>query len=106
MIDLTPILQALIGLCAALVTVYLIPWLKEKAGRERLEKLYRLAGVAVQAAEQIYGGGTGKEKRDYVLAYLRAHGFNLSVDELRTALEAAVHQMNAAIITEDPAIDG
>ena len=98
MIDLTLIIQALIGLCATLITAYLIPWLKEKAGREKLEKLYRLAGIAVQAAEQLYGGGTGDEKREYVLDYLRAHGFDLSTEELRTALEAAVHQMDEAIM--------
>lgn len=106
MLDLTPLLQAIIGLCAAAITLYAIPWLKQKAGQERTQRLYNLAKIAVSAAEQMYGPETGKEKAEYVMDYLRKHGFNVSVEELRGALEAAVYEMNAAIDRNGTSVDG
>ena len=99
MIDLTPILQAIIGLCAALITVYFIPWLKEKAGQEKTARLMRMTEIAVRAAEQMYEASG--DKLNYVLQYLAQHGFTLSADELRAAVEAAVYDMNQAAQTVD-----
>lgn len=97
MIDLTPLLQAIIGMCAAVITAYTIPWIKEQAGLAKTRRLYDAAAIAVRAAEQIYGSGSGEKKMKYVMDYLEQHGFRLSVEELRNALEAAVHEMNAAV---------
>lgn len=100
-IDITPILQAVIALCATFVTVYAIPWIRAKAGQAQTEQLYTAAGIAVRAAEQMYGAGVGKDKADYVMNYLKQHGFHLSPEELRNALEAAVLEMNAEIYRAD-----
>ena len=98
LIDLTPVAKLLIYLAALAVTRYLIPLLKEKAGQERTKRLMRYAEIAVRAAEQLYPeGGTGTEKLNYVLQYLRQYGFDLSTDELRAAVEAAVFDMYATV---------
>ncbi len=94
MIDLTPIMQAVIGLCAALITAYFIPWLKAKAGQAKTERLFRMTEIAVRAAEEMFE--TSGEKRDYVLKYFAERGFTLPADELRATLEAAVYEMNQA----------
>ena len=39
MIDLTPVLQALIALLASIITVKVIPWLKSRTTREQQEYL-------------------------------------------------------------------
>lgn len=96
-IDLTPILQAVICLCSALITWRVIPWFKEKAGRERVERLLKITGIAVRAAEEMFRENkSGAEKLDYVLKYLQQRGFTLSADELRATVEAAVYELNRA----------
>ena len=87
-IDLTPFLQALIGLLAALITHRLIPWLKARTDNERQAALSAAIRCAVFAAEQIYGAGQGAEKLKYAQSALREKGFDVDTD----AIEAAVYE--------------
>lgn len=60
MIDLTPIINAAILLVAALVTTFLVPWIKANTDEKQREELLLWACVAVNAAEQLYqGSGRG-----------------------------------------------
>ena len=98
LINLTPVADVLISIAVLFATRYLIPYLIEKNGQERTKRLMYYAGIAVRAAEQMYQkSGSGTEKLNYVLTRLREHGFDLSPDELRAAVEAAVHDMSAAV---------
>ena len=90
MIDLTPILEALISLLAVLVTSKLIPWIKSKTDVNQQIALSTAAKIAVYAAEQIYGAGKGEEKLDYVISRLEEKGYTVDMD----AIEAAVREMN------------
>lgn len=65
MIDFTPIVEALIGLAVTAITVFLIPWMKERFGTEKLAKAQGWVQIAVLAAEKLYGAGKGQEKLDY-----------------------------------------
>lgn len=88
-INLTPILQALIGLLAALVTYRLIPWIKARTTNEQQAILRACIKTAVFAAEQLYQGeGRGAEKLDYVKNYLAGLGYDVDI----TAIEAAVSE--------------
>lgn len=91
-VDLTPILQALIGLLASLVTVMLVPWIKAKTTAQQQAMLRAAVSVAVYAAEQIYGTGGGHEKLMYVKAQLLKKGFEIDIDEI----EAAVKELSIA----------
>ena len=73
-INLTPILQALLGLLAAVITYRLVPWLKERTTAEQMQRYQAAVRVAVFAAEQIFGAGHGAEKMDYAIKYLRDKG--------------------------------
>ena len=60
-IDITPLVNALLGILATLITAFLIPWLKVKAKEaqshmnENQLYFYKLiAGVVVDAAQQLY----------------------------------------------------
>lgn len=86
MIDLTPILQAIFALMAALITYKLIPWIKAKTTQEQQNLLLSVTSVLVFAAEQIYGAGRGKEKLDYVIGELEERGFTAD----RAAIEAVI----------------
>lgn len=96
MIDLTPILEALIGLVSVLITVKLIPWIKSKTTVEQQVALSTATKIAVYAAEQLYGAGNGDEKLDYVIARLSDKGYTID----RDAIEAAVREMNLSLPTK------
>lgn len=88
-IDLTPILQTLIGLLAALATAKVIPWIKARTTTQQQILLQATVGILVNAAEQIYGAGKGPEKLAYVKAELEKRGLTVDV----AAIEAAVREL-------------
>ena len=93
-IDLTPIANAVITLVALLITTFLIPWLKAKAGAEKFAEIEKWTRVAVNAAEMIYKeSGMGETKKQYVINYLKAKGYALDLDTVETLIEAAVLEM-------------
>lgn len=101
MIDLTLILQALMGLLASLITWKVIPWIKSKATAQQQATLSMLADVAVYAAEQIYGPGKGKEKIEYVVQSLQKRGYKVDI----STIEAAVKRMNDRPVVEYNVVD-
>ena len=94
MIDLTPIMEAIIALVAAVITAFVIPWLKGKIDADKLEKIELWVTVAVEAAEQLYvGSGRGAEKKAYVVQFLQEKGFTIDPDSLDKLIEAAVFNL-------------
>lgn len=91
MIDLTPVVNAIIALIAAAISVFLIPWIKEKIEAEKLEQIMGWVTIAVEAAEQIYReSGMGAKKKAYVLDFLAKKGITLDVDSIDAMIESAV----------------
>lgn len=78
-IDLTPLLQALIGVLALVFTRYVIPWLKAHTTAEQLAKINYWTKVAVAAAEKAYGSGHGTEKLADATKFLKSKG--IIIDE-------------------------
>lgn len=89
MIDLTPILQAVIALAAALITAFVIPWIKSKTTLEQQRMMAAVIQTLVTGAEQLYGAGNGAEKLDFVLQELEKRGYTAD----RVEVEAAVHNV-------------
>lgn len=88
MINLTPIIQALIGLLAALVTYRLIPWIKARTTSEQQAQIRAAVRIAVFAAEQLFGAGNGEAKLEYAIKWLEDQGYHVS----RAEIEAAVSE--------------
>ena len=88
-IDLTPIIEALIGLLAALITYKLIPLIQAKTTAEQQGMLKATVRTLVFAAEQINGAGAGKEKLKYVKPPLQKQGVDVDVNQI----EAAVREL-------------
>ena len=61
--DYTEIISAVIALISALVSAFLIPWIKERVGADKLKKWQAYVEIAVKAAEQLYNANEGAEKR-------------------------------------------
>ena len=94
MIDLTHIMEAIIALVVAVITAFVIPWLKGKIDADKLEQIKLWVTVAVEAAEQLYNGtGRGEEKKAYVVKFLQEKGFTLDPDSLDKLIEAAVFNL-------------
>lgn len=87
-IDLTPALQALIMLLSALVTAFVIPWIRKKTNAQQWEALVNVTRTAVFAAEQVKGSGWGRDKLRYAEEYIAAKGYKVDVD----LIEATVRQ--------------
>lgn len=92
-IDYTELIQALIALVSVLITTFLIPLLKKKLSAEKLEELKKWVGIAVNAAEQLYGSKTGQQKKDYVVSFLLSKGIKFDVDEVTAMIEAEVYKL-------------
>ncbi len=97
MTDITPVVNAVIALVAALVTAFVIPWVKSKTTAAQREEINSWVKIAVTAAEQIYSGvGKGKEKKAYVLKFLEEKNLKIDEKSVDLMIESAVKNMNEA----------
>lgn len=90
--DWTILVEIAIFCLIAVIAVVLIPWLKEKLGAERVNQLWRWVCLAVQAAEQLFGPGTGEQKKQYVSDFLAENGVEVTPD-VDVMIEAAVREL-------------
>lgn len=88
-LDLTPLLQALIGIAVTLITSLLIPWIKAKTNAQQRANIRAWYRIFCLAAEQIYGANNGEQKLQYVIEKLREKG--IVVD--RPTIEATVMEL-------------
>lgn len=105
MLNLTPIINAVIALLAALVTVFVIPWLQRKTSAQDREEFLRWVEIAVAAAEQHWDSAKSKEKKEAVTAFLREQGFTFSESEIDSAIEAAVLKLHHELTRPDDMSD-
>ena len=93
----TPIINAAILLIAALITTFLIPWIRSKITETELAKTQYWIEVAVKAAFQLfdYVEGESREetnakRREYVLTFLESKGIVID--------ESTVNLMESCVI--------
>lgn len=102
-LDITDILEAVITIIVALVTTFVIPWLKTKCDIEKLKKIKTITEIVVAAAEQMYKeSGMGVAKKQYVINYLKERGIKLDLDELNAMIESSVYKLGQEL-TRDAA---
>lgn len=100
MFDITPIVQAVTVLLAAVITTFVVPYIRSKTTAAQQSQINAWVRIAVSAAEQICNGpGKGKDKKAYVLAWLRRHGVTVDGDKIDALIEAAVYEMKNGIIS-------
>ena len=93
--DFTAIFQAILALLGAIITYWLVPYVKSKATAQQQAYVSVLVRTAVQAAEQLYGAGMGKAKLDYAQQWLNERGVKYS----RAEIEAAVRDLSNDIVS-------
>ena len=92
--DYTQIISAVIALISALVSAFLIPWLKTKIAANKLQTIKTYVEIGVKAAEQLYAATDGEEKKAYVINFLAEHGIRFDVSTIDQLIEAAVLQLH------------
>lgn len=97
MIDLTQIANCIIALICAVITAFLIPWIKSKTTKNQRDEIMDLVCVAVRAAEQIFKYHDGDEKKMYVLDVLKEHGYSVDSAEIDAMIESAVLALKQAV---------
>ena len=92
-IDLTQIILAIIALISAVLTGFVIPWLKTKLTDHQYDTLATLVRVGVFAAEQVFTSDRWKEKKQYVVDLLLENGYKVDVTAIDALIEATVREL-------------
>lgn len=103
-IDFTPLAEAIVTLLAAVITMYLIPWIKSRTSLEQQAHIQMCVQVAVYAAEKLYGAGHGEEKLAYAEKVL-AEQYRIALDtgKLKALIDAEIKKMeneSGIVLTE------
>lgn len=97
--NITPIIEAVFLLIAAVITAIVIPYIKSKTTTQQQAEINAWVKIAVAAAEQIYNGsGRGAEKKAYVLNWLKQHGVTVDEAKLDAMIESAVYELKSGVL--------
>ena len=94
MTDLTPVINAAIALFAAVITAFVIPWIKRNTTQKDREELLKWVEIAVTAAQQLFHQLDGEKRKDYVRQFLNEKGYDADSPEVNNAIEAAVLKLH------------
>lgn len=94
MTDLTPIINAVIALLAAVITAFVVPWIKRNTTQKDRETMLAWVEIAVAAAQQLYHELDGAKRKEYVLEFLATKGYSMDDTALDNAIEAAVLELH------------
>lgn len=92
------ILKIVVSVCAALVTAFVVPYLKTLRNDARYAQMIDMIQVAVTAAEQTMQGGA--VKKEYVVEFVRdwlaKQGVEIEYSQLDALIESAVYAVKEA----------
>ena len=94
MTDLTTILEAIIALTVAIISAFVIPWIKSRTTAQEREELLAWVDIAVAAAQQLYHDQEGHVRLNYALEFLADQGYKVDDLTVRDAVEAAVLKLH------------
>ncbi len=96
--NLFKVIMALIPVFGAVITGFIVPYIKEKISTTQMEEIIKWVTKAVQAAEVLFDAPkSGEEKREYVINFIDKM-FNskkevITKDQIRILLEASWKEM-------------
>lgn len=112
LVDITPIIMAVIALCTVVLTSFVIPKLKIKHPQEEIDKalnqleVYKnVAMLACRMVEQLYPGMAQtkfNEARNFMIDYLTKAGIKIDEDQITAAIESAVLEINKTLRNPAP----
>lgn len=91
------VIKIVVMVVALVVARYLVPWLKEKIGADRMAQIEKWTKYAVEMAQQVHWSRPGKDRKAIVTEFLReiltAKNISISDEQLDVLIEAAVKEM-------------
>lgn len=93
-INITEISTLIVKLVFVCLSVFVIPYIKQKLGQEKFDESLKWVKIAVMAAEQLYDSSKGEEKKQYVLYYLDQRGIKLDASTLDKMIESCVLELH------------
>ncbi len=102
------VIKIFVMVAALVVARYLLPWMKEKIGTEKLAQIEKWTRYTVEMAQQVHWSQPGEDKKAIVTKFLKeiliAKNISISDEQLNVLIEAAVKEMkmqeNNAIIVD------
>ncbi len=102
------VIKVMVMVAALVITRYLVPWLKEEIGSDKMAKIEKWATYAVEMAQQVHWDKPGEDRKAIVTEFLReiliAKNISISEAQLDVLIEAAVKEMkmqeNAGIVVD------
>ena len=92
--DYTILFEAIITLLIALVTTFVVPYIKSKVSAEDLAEIVKWVKIAVEAAEMIFKeSGMGEKKKEYVKILLKSYGIKYNPAQINALIESAVLEL-------------
>lgn len=91
--DMTDIIECAIALLSAVISAFLIPYIKNQLSENKRSQLIFWVKTAVEAAEQLFGSKTGQQKKEYVAAFLLSKGIVVDIDEVTALIESEVYKL-------------
>ena len=93
------ILKVVISICAALITLFVLPYIHDLQNNVRYSQIYEIICTAVRSVEQtIREKGQGAVKKDHVMTFVRklADEQHLSItdEQISGLIEACVYEMH------------
>lgn len=89
---------AIISIAGALVSAYLIPWIKNNISAKDMETIVFWVRFAVRCADQLFTPEQWEQKKQYVLGYIidmaAKLGIRLSEEDINVLIEAAVNEIH------------
>lgn len=105
--DLTPIIVSILSLIVAIVSIFLIPYLKKKYDNEKRMEIYTWTKMAVYAAEQLCKTGVinRDQRKQEVINFLNEHGYTVDMDVIETMIESIVLELPETLIAPEDETD-
>lgn len=90
--------MAVISLCGALITAYVVPFIRSKIEANRLNALIDYVRVGVRCAEQIYSHDEWIKKKRYVMETVKDYinlymHIEITDEQLDTIVEGIVNEV-------------
>lgn len=96
--DFTLLFEGIITVLVAVITVFIIPWIKTKVSAEDMAEIMKWVKIAVQAAEMIYKeSGMGAQKKAYVESFLKDLHISYDSQKIDNLIESAVLELKKEI---------
>ena len=92
---ITVIVKAVLAILSVFITTVLVPYIKERIGNDKYNKLVEYTKYAVRCAEQIYTPEEWEKKKQYVSQYITEKatdmGIGLNEQDIDLLIEGVVN---------------